>query len=83
MADGQQGTQNTTATIIVIIVVIGLSTCGSCLTLVRTKTKITQNKKITTKNKITQNNYKTIKVSTQTEHRKYKYSTYYKNTHNN
>jgi hypothetical protein len=32
------------------------------------------------KNKTTKN-YKTIKVSTQTEHRKYKYNTYYKNTH--
>jgi hypothetical protein len=27
-----------------------------------------------------QNNYKAIKISTQTEHRKYKYITYYKNS---
>jgi hypothetical protein len=60
-----------------LLTAVGLSPAGSSAALVQTKINITQNSK-TTQNK--KNNYKTIKVSTQTEHRKNKYNTYYKNS---
>jgi hypothetical protein len=57
--------------LLLLLTAIGLSPCGSSTTLVQTKIKITQQ----------QNNYETVKVSTQTDHKKYKFNTYYKNTH--
>jgi uncharacterized protein HemX len=67
--------------LLLLLTAIGLSPGGSSPTLVQRKIKIHKTT-ITTKQlqdvKKQQNNYKTIKISTQTEHRKCKY---YKNTH--
>jgi Na+/H+-dicarboxylate symporter len=62
-----------------LLTAIGLSLGGSSPTLVQTKIKIHKTTITTKKQNIKQqNNYKTIKISTQTEHSKCKY---YKNTH--
>ena len=69
--------------LLLLLTAIGLLPGGSSPTLVQTKIKIhkaTKQLQII-KNTKQQNNYKTIKISTQTEHSKYKYRTYYKNTH--
>jgi hypothetical protein len=60
--------------ILLLLTAIGLSPGGSSPTLVQTKIKIYKTT-ITTKlhNTKQQNNYKTIKISTQTEHSKCKY----------
>jgi hypothetical protein len=66
--------------ILLLLTATGLSPGGSSPTLVQTKIKIHKTS-ITTKqlqNIKQQNNYKTINISTQTEHSKCKY---YKNTH--
>jgi hypothetical protein len=71
--------------LLILLTAIGLSPGGRSPTLVQTKMKIhkttittkhKKNHKTTTKHKKTtkqQNNYKTIKISTQTEHTKCKY----------
>jgi hypothetical protein len=61
-----------------LLTAIGLSPGGSTRTLEQTKIKIHKTTITTTKHKKQQNNYKTIKISTQTEHSKCKY---YKNTY--
>jgi hypothetical protein len=64
-----------------LLTAVGLSPGGSSPTLVQTKIKIhkttiTIKKLQNIKNIKQQNNYKTIKISTQTEHRKCKYYTH-------
>ena len=69
--------------LLLFLTAVGLSPGGSSPTLVQTKIKVTRNNKTTTEeqndtkqqnNSEQENTYKTVKLITQREHRKYKYA---------